>query len=48
MTQQDFDLIVKILKNGAPAIADELVNSIVNLLNENTRLAKKLELIEGG
>ena len=42
MTQEQFNTICKILKNGAPALADELISSIAVLINENHELRKKM------
>lgn len=42
MNQEQFDLIVKIIRRGAPALADELVQSIVLLITEHAKLQKQL------
>lgn len=46
MNQQQFDLIVKVIKNGAPALAEELVQALVNLVTEHAELKKIVEQIE--
>lgn len=50
MTQYQFDTIVKVLESGAPALANELANSLNdlvvernNLAEENDKLKKDLE-----
>lgn len=39
MTQETYNIIVKVLQSGAPALANELITSINNLLNDNKKLA---------
>lgn len=43
MNQQQFDVIVAIIKNGAPALATELVQSLVELVKENQELKAHLK-----
>lgn len=45
MNQQQFDVIVAIIRNGAPALANELVEAMINIINENNELKKKIENI---
>ena len=45
MNQQQFDVIIAIIRNGAPALANELVEAMINLINENNELKKKIENI---
>ena len=42
MTQETFNVIVKVLVGGAPAIANELINEIVKLQQENEKLQQKV------
>lgn len=53
MSQEQLNTIVKILRNGAPALADELIDSVVNLIqvnqklrSDNDELRKKVESLE--
>lgn len=39
MNQETYNIIVKVLQSGAPALANELITSINNLLNDNKKLA---------
>lgn len=41
MTQFQYDAIVAIIKNGAPALANELISSIDNVIRANAQLAKE-------
>ena len=43
MTQLQFQMIVKIISNGAPAVAEELCTELANVCNENEQLKKDLE-----
>lgn len=43
MNQMQFDVIVAIIKNGAPALADELVGALVNLVNAYNKLKEEHE-----
>lgn len=45
MTQEQLNIICKVLRNGAPALAEELISSIGSLLRENTELRNKLDEI---
>lgn len=42
MSQEQFDLIVKIIRGGAPALAPELIMALMTLVKEHNRL-KELE-----
>lgn len=46
MNQQQFDVIIAIIRNGAPALANELVESFIKLVNERNELKRKLEELE--
>ena len=41
MTQYQFDTIVKVLESGAPALANELANSLNDLVVERNNLAEE-------
>ena len=41
MMQFQYDAIVAIIKNGAPALANELISSIDNVIRANAQLAKE-------
>lgn len=41
MTQFEFDMICKIIQNGAPALASDLIGSISNLINDANALLKE-------
>lgn len=41
MNQEQYELIVKIIKSGAPALADELVGALQNLVNAYNNLKEK-------
>ena len=45
-TQETYNLIVKILQNGAPALASDLISSINFLISENNRLTEELKAKE--
>ena len=52
MTQFQFDVICKLIENGAPALANELCDSLNNLvqsynetITENDRLKEQLNLL---
>lgn len=34
MSQEQFNTIVKLIRNGAPALAEELTNALVNVINK--------------
>lgn len=46
MTQQQFEIICKIIENGAPALANELCSALNNLVIDRNNLAKQLEEIQ--
>ena len=41
MTQFQYDTIVTVIKNGAPALENELIGSIDNVIRANAQLAKE-------
>ena len=41
MNQMQFDLICKIIQNGAPALAEELCGALANLAREYTALVEE-------
>ena len=43
MTQYQFDTIMKVIENGAPALANELCNSLNDLVNNYNALRKEKE-----
>lgn len=43
MTQVQFDTIIKVIENGAPALANELCNSLNDLVNNYNTLRKEKE-----
>lgn len=42
MNQENYNAIIKTLQFGAPALANELIASINNLLAENNKLTQEL------
>ena len=42
MTQFQFETIVRIIKSGAPALANELCEALVNVVEENANLRRIL------
>ena len=42
MTQFEFDVIVKLIENGAPALAHELCGSLNGLVNDYNNLRAEL------
>lgn len=40
MNQQQFEMIVKIIEGGAPALANELCGALANLVNAYNTLVK--------
>ena len=46
MTQFQFDLICKIIENGAPALANELCNAVSNLVQSYNKLAEENERLK--
>lgn len=47
MTQLQFEMICKIIENGAPAMANELCGSLDALVKDRNNLAKKVEELNG-
>ena len=45
MDQTQFDVIVKIIRNGAPALAEELIQSLINLVNDAGKYHQLLEKV---
>ena len=43
MTQFQFETIVRIIKSGAPALANELCEALVNVIEENANLRRTLD-----
>ena len=43
MSQEQLNTIVKILRNGAPALATEIIDSVKDLVNDYARDIKDLE-----
>ena len=41
-TQENYNVIVKVLNNGAPALAGELVSALNSLVKERDELRKEL------
>ena len=46
MTQLQFELICKIVQNGAPALAEELCGSLNDLVVDRNRLAEENERLK--
>lgn len=46
MTQLQFEIIYKIIENGAPALANDLCNALNDLVVDRNNLAKQLEEIQ--
>ena len=46
MTQFQYDTIMKIICNGAPALADELCQSFADIINERNAFKKELDEIK--
>lgn len=46
MNQLQFEMIMKIIQNGAPALADELCNALGNLVNDRNHLAEENEKLK--
>ena len=40
MNQEQYDIICKVLRSGAPALADELITSLSIVINDYQRLKK--------
>ena len=43
MNQLQFDVIIKIIRNGAPALANEMCNSLNDLVNDYNKLVSENE-----
>jgi len=43
MTQEQFNVIMKIIKSGAPALADELCDAFVGVIKNNQELSAKVK-----
>lgn len=41
MTQESYNMICKILSSGAPALANELINDLNNLIASHQKLIKR-------
>lgn len=46
MTQEQLNTIMKILNNGAPALANELSTAIINIIKENAALRQEIEALK--
>ena len=46
MTQFQFDMICKIIQNGAPAVADELCGALNNLAVGYNKMAGELQALK--
>lgn len=46
MTQLQFEVICKIIENGAPALANELCNALNDLVIDRNNLAKEVEALK--
>lgn len=46
MTQFQFDMICKIITNGAPALADELVTALDSFVRDRNALAEENEQLK--
>lgn len=46
MSEIQFQMIVKIISNGAPALAEELCGAIANVLDENLLLKAEVERLK--
>lgn len=42
MNREQLNVIVKILENGAPALANELVTALFKVLDDNAKLQKEI------
>ena len=43
MSQFQFETIIRIIKSGAPALANELCEALVNVIEENATLRRKVD-----
>lgn len=46
MTQYQYDTIIRIVENGAPALAQELCSSLSQLVNERNELVERVKELE--
>jgi len=46
MTQLQFDMICKIIQNGAPVLANELCNSLTHLVVDYNKMAEELDSLK--
>lgn len=46
MTQLQFEMICKIIENGAPALANELCNALNDLVVDRNNLANEVEALK--
>lgn len=46
MTQFQFDLICKIIQNGAPALAQELCEALSNFVMDNAKLVEEYRILK--
>ena len=46
MTQYQYDTIMKVISNGAPALANELCESIASVVRENIMLKDELSKLK--
>lgn len=47
MTQENYNVIVRVIKKGAPALAEELVNDLNRLVEDSMNYRKNLKEKEG-
>lgn len=48
MNQWMYDTIVTIIQNGAPALANQLIDGIQELITDNQAKAKEIEELKNG
>ena len=46
MTQFQFDMICKVIQSGAPALANELCNSLNDLVVDYNKLTERIQSIQ--
>jgi cell shape-determining protein MreC len=46
MTQFQFDVLCKVIENGAPALANELCSAVSNLVQSYNKLAEENERLK--
>ena len=46
MTQEQYELICKIITNGAPALSNELCTALNNLINSFNATQKELDMLK--